>query len=143
MRRALNDSQRADASGLCCLAGGSLDPGAAHLAARPRAAAAHTGAILAVLRLVLAAFIGTCFTDLRAHKANRASQRARSRHETAGQTTDGGAVDIERDAVRHHLDVIFLQTGAGAAIAGLRAGITAVDTCLKLIDVQHFSVPTG
>ena len=104
-----------------------------HPAALFGTAPAGGGAILAVLRLVLGAFVAACLAYLSANLAKRFRKLAAPRHIARSQSADLGTVHVERNAARHHLDVIFLQAGRRAHIAGVGAGITSFNTRLILL----------
>jgi hypothetical protein len=59
--------------------------------------------------------------------------RTAAAHETGSGAAQAGAVDIERDASRHHLDIVFLETGAGASVARQCTGVAGIDTALELL----------
>ena len=114
-------------------------PTAAHAAALLCAAAAHGRAILAMLSFMLGTLISACFAYLGAGLAYRTGKLAAACHEASRKTANLGAVDIEGNTVGHHLDVILPQAGAGACIAGGRAGVAGVDAGLELIGSHGFS----
>jgi hypothetical protein len=55
---------------------------------------------------------------------------AAARHIGGCHPADRRAIHVERNAARHHLDVVFLQAGGRAVVAGRRAGVTGVDAGL-------------
>lgn len=114
-------------------------PTTAHAAALLCAAAAHVGAILAVLRFMLSALVSASLANLGAGLADRTGKLAAACHEASRKTANLGAVDIESNAVGHHFDVIFLQAGAGTCIAGGGASVAGVDAGLELIGSHGFS----
>jgi len=77
--------------------------GHCHLAQRFDAASARLGALLAVLVRVLSAFGCAGLANRRAKLADLLGERATARHKSSCQSADRRAVDVERDAVRHHI----------------------------------------
>lgn len=76
------------------------------------------------------------FTDVRTECTHLARELTIARHIARGQAANRGAIHVERDATRHHFDVVLLQAGGGAVIAGVCAGITHVDAGFVLF-VSH------
>jgi hypothetical protein len=81
-----------------------------------------------MLSFVLPAFSTALVTNLGAQDAKRNRTLAIPRHECSRQPADLRAIDIERDAPRHHFHRVFAQTRGGALIAGVRARIARLDT---------------
>jgi hypothetical protein len=109
---------------------------ACHALALLRAAFARIGAALAVVGLMLTAFLGTGLANLGAHLAHAASKLAAPRHHGCGKAARLSAIHIQRNAMRHHLHVIFFQAGCGTFIASHGAGIAGVNTGLKAF-IRH------
>jgi hypothetical protein len=78
-------------------------------------------------KLMLGAFVAADLADFRANPAGLLGELAAPRHITGGEPTDGGTVNVEPDAARHHLDIVFLQAGSGAVVAGVGAGVAGFD----------------
>jgi len=96
-----------------------------HLAEQFGAAAARLGAFLAMVVRVLGAFGPAGLANRGRYLSDLLGERAATRRESGRHAADGRAVDIERDAMRHHVDVVLLQTGCCAMIAGVSAGIAS------------------
>jgi len=95
--------------------------------------AAGGGTILAVLHLMLCAFVGAHVADRRARIANRFCSFATPCHHRCGRPAQLRAIDIERNAAGHHLDVVFLQASRGAHVARIGAIVTGFDTGFVLL----------
>jgi hypothetical protein len=94
-----------------------------------------------MLGIVLAALPGAGRADLGALAAQRLRKRARACHEAGREAADLGAVHVQRNAARHHLDILLAQAGARAAVAGGGAGFACVDTVLEVHLVHGASSP--
>ena len=101
--------------------------GASHASALLSAALARLGALLTVRVLMLGAFVAADLADFRANPAGLLGELAAPRHITGGEPTDGGTVNVEPDAARHHLDIVFLQASGGAVVAGIGASVAGFD----------------
>lgn len=112
-----------------------------HPAALIRAAKAGLRALLTMRVLVLCTFIATGLADIGASCADRFGELTAPGHETSGHPANGSTVDIEPDAARHHLHIVFLQAGGGAVVARIGAGVTGVDTGSVLL-MSHGLSPT-
>lgn len=95
--------------------------------------AAGGSAILAVLHLVLCAFVGAHVANRRARGANRFCSIAAPCHHRCGYPAQLRAIDIERDAAGHHLDVVFLQASRRAHVASIGAIVTGFDAGFVLL----------
>ena len=104
-----------------------------HLAALFCATPARLSTLLAMVRLVLGAFVAAKLANIRAELADLLGAFAAARHVRGGEPADCGAVDVERDAARHHLHVGLLKTSRGAVVAGIGAGVACVDAGLELL----------
>jgi hypothetical protein len=99
-----------------------------HILARIMASLAHLGADAAVLvhRGMAAAFFGAGATHLRASRKLRLQRlrplAAEAQQHRPGGVADIGAVEVEPDALREPLHMLFGKTGVGAGEAGLYAG---------------------
>lgn len=82
--------------------------------------------------LVLRALLAAGLADLCTELADLPGEFTASRHVGSGHPADGGAIDIERDAPRHHLDVVFLQASGRAVIAGVGAIVAGTDAACEL-----------
>jgi hypothetical protein len=94
------------------------------------AATAGFGAPLAVLSVMPRAFIAALLAHLGADFAYGARELAAAPHIGGGKAADLGAVQIERNALCHFLDVRFLEAGCsavvasdGTVVAGFNAGL--------------------
>jgi hypothetical protein len=103
-----------------------------HAPAFIRAAAASFCAPLTVVHLILRTFFATCVADFSARIADCGGELATTRHIARGQAANLGTVHIEADAACHRLYVLLGQASAGTMVALGRAGITFIDTGLKL-----------
>jgi hypothetical protein len=83
--------------------------------------------VLAMLRLVLRAFVAASLADLGAQLQDGAGASAAARHRCSGQLADGGAIDVQRDAPGHHLHVILGQARRGAVVARRRTIVAGSD----------------
>ena len=79
-----------------------------HLAALVGAATACLGTLLAMLHLVPGAFLTAFLADLGARRTDGLGRLACTAHGRGRELADLGAVDVERDAARHLLDVLLL-----------------------------------
>lgn len=111
-----------------------------HLAAFVGATAAGGRAILAMLGLVLGAFLGARVANVGAQLAHQMGVFGRTAHQLGGKAADGGAFIVERNAARHHARVRLLQARCGAGIACLCTLIACLNTRLKLT-LHHDSSP--
>jgi hypothetical protein len=82
---------------------------------------AGVGAALAVIHVMLAAFLSAGAANFGAQAAELFGEFRIARHELRGQDTDVSAVAVEANAPLHHFDVLFLQARGGAMLAFLRA----------------------
>ena len=85
-------------------------------------------ALLAMVSFVLGAFITAGLANVRADSAEGLRVLTAACHRTGRKLADGGAVHVESDAARHHLDVGFLQTGRRAMMAShctIKTGLDA------------------
>jgi hypothetical protein len=90
--------------------------------------------------LMLPTFFTTGGTYFRTHLTDHARELASARDGSARQTTNLGAIDIQRNAARHHFHILFLQTGGCTMIAGVGASMAGFDTGFKLLwDHDFFS----
>jgi hypothetical protein len=112
-----------------------------HAAAFLGAMAASLRAGLAVVVLVLRAFVAAGLAYLRAQLAQLLNEVTATRHAGCRESTDGSAVHVQRDAPRHHLDVFFPQARGCAVVTGVGARVAGVDTSLVLL-VRHLN-PLG
>lgn len=81
-----------------------------------------------MFHLVPGAFLAAGIANRCAERTDLSSELAVTCHHRRGKLTKGSAVDVECDAARHHLDVLFLQAGGGALIALNRAVVARLDT---------------
>lgn len=98
-----------------------------HPAARFGALAASLGAALAVLVLVLPAFLATGLTDFRAQAAESSGELRLATHQRCRHPAHLGAIAVQPNALSHHLDILFTETGIGTVLARLSALDTGFD----------------
>lgn len=103
-----------------------------HPAAFVSAAPACRCALLAMLGLMLSAFLAASIANVGARLANSRGKFTATRHVCRSHSANLCAIHVELNAARHFLDILFRQAGNGAVIAGSCAGIAFVDTGLKL-----------
>lgn len=84
-------------------------------------------ALLTMRVRVLCTFIATGLADIGASCADRFGELTAPGHETSGHPANGSTVDIEGDAARHHLDIVFLQAGGGTVVARVCTGIAGIN----------------
>ena len=104
------------------------------LAAGLLAAAAGLGALFTVLHVsaVLLALVAAGLAELGALFHDVRSVLRATGHEAGGKGADVGAVAVEAYAADHHFNVLLLQAGGGAVLAGGDAGIEGVEEGLIL-----------
>lgn len=112
---------------------------ACHPAAFVGTPAACLRALLAMVHLVLPAFVAAGFANISAKTAEFACHLAASCHIGSRDAADLRAIHVKRNTTRHHLYILLLQAGCGAMVACGRARITSFDTGLKLIDCHGFT----
>lgn len=111
----------------------------AHLLALVCAAAAGLGALLAMRHCVRATFFGAGAAQLGAQPAKVGGMSAGARHQSSSRPADLGAINVQRDTAGHGFYVLFLETGGGADVAGVGAGVAGIDAALKIILVHGSS----
>ena len=89
-------------------------------------------AILAMLCLVLRAFVAARLADICTEAANTFHEVRAACHQARGRSAHRRAGAIQLDAARHHLHILLVQAFRGAMLAGDRAGVTRNDTALIL-----------
>ena len=94
---------------------------------------AGLGAPLAMVSLVLRAFVTAGLADISADSAERLCVLTAACHRTGCKLADGSAVDIESDAACHHLDVRFLKAGSRAMMTSHRTVETSFDAGFVLL----------
>jgi hypothetical protein len=100
----------------------------AHPAAFVGAPSAGSGTFLAVLHLMLPAFVSAHVADSSTGLAQRSGCFTTPRHEPRSDTAQLGAIDIKCDAAGHHLRIVFPQARGGAHVARVRAVVTGINT---------------
>ena len=103
------------------------------------AALAGRRALLTVLHPVLGAFVTARLADLCARRAYGFCGFTGPGHCGRRYSADVGAVDVERNAPRHHLDVLFLEAGRGAVVAGFSAFVASPNAIGEFL-VRHCDV---
>jgi hypothetical protein len=110
-----------------------------HLPALICAPTTRLRALLTVLVLMLAALVATRLADLCAQLAQLLGKVTAARHVAGCQSADCGAIHVEGDAARHHVDVLPLQTRGCAMVAGMCAAAASFDAGLVLL-VSHLEL---
>jgi hypothetical protein len=105
----------------------------AHATAFVCTAAARFGAGSAMVDFVLGALLGAGLANVGAQGADRLHVFTAPGHRRRGQLADSGAIHVERDAPRHHLDVLLLQACRGAVIARDSALVAGFNTGRMLL----------
>jgi hypothetical protein len=103
------------------------------------AAVASLGTLLAMLGIMLGAFVATRLADICAESADLAGIFATLRHEGGRQTADLCALPVQTDTFRHHFHVVFFQAGNRAGIAVSRTDMTTLDAGLIFSEVHLVS----
>lgn len=114
----------------------SASPGTGHFAASVRTFAAGLCAILAVVHVVLGAFLATGVTYFRAESADPFRELRLARHFPHRKGTDVGTAAVQFDAAGHRLDVFFVQARRRAMFARSHALVTRL--ALLVVLVGHF-----
>jgi hypothetical protein len=83
---------------------------------------------LAVLHLMLSAFVSAHVADGSACLAQRACGFATARDEPGGDPAQPGTIDVKRDAAGHYLRLVFLQARGSAHVACVRAVVAGIET---------------
>ena len=103
------------------------------------AAFARIGAPLAVIHLVLAAFLTASAANVRAQSAELFRELRITGHELSREHANISAVPVEPDSTFHHINVVFLQTGRRAVFAFLSAFQARLDTTSVFFVSHNFS----
>lgn len=82
---------------------------------------------------VAATFFSTFITNLRAKFANLNGELATPGHVRNRQSADRRAVHIQFDTTRHGGDILFVETGAGAMVAGVGTLVAGADAGFVLV----------
>ena len=90
--------------------------------------------------IVFGTFVPAGLTDVSANCADRFGVSAIPGHGSCSQCTNLGAIHIQGDAVGHHLDVGFVQTGSCAMVAGHGAGVASFNAGVELL-MRHGDFP--
>ena len=91
-----------------------------------------------MIHLVVAAFLGTDFTDLSAQAADGRHLFAAPRHGGGGKTANGAAIKIQADAAGHGLGVFLVEASGGAVLAGRGTCVAGLYAICELL-VAHVS----
>lgn len=83
--------------------------------------------------VVLAAFLRALRAEFRGEPAERSGVVTASDHRANGRLTRRSAVAVEADAFDHHLDIVLVQTGVRAHLAGEPALHARLDTGVKFL----------
>lgn len=114
-----------------------------HLPAFLCALKAGFGAFLAMDHAVVAmlgAFVSARLANIGAQRANGFGVFAASSHCRSCKRADLSAIHVQRNAPRHHLDVLLLQAGSRAMIAGNNAGVARFNARIKCF-MTHVGTP--
>ena len=110
----------------------------AHFAACFRACLAGFSATGAMLVVMLATLFGALLTDFGAECAEAVSDAVAdlaisTRHEGGGHAAEISAIAVQLDAIGHHFHVRFTQTGGGAVLAFVGAGLAGLDAVVVFL----------
>ena len=83
--------------------------------------------------VVFGTLVAARLTDVGTKAANSLGMLASTCHHRRRKCADIGAVHIQRNAARHHLDVGLLQTRGDAVVAGGSASVAGVDAGLVFL----------
>jgi hypothetical protein len=83
--------------------------------------AAHLSTALTMFRFVLLALGSTSIANVGTKPAEFCGEMRTATHEAGGHPTDLGAIAVQADAFRHHLDVFFAQASGCTMLAFLSA----------------------
>jgi len=86
------------------------------------------------------AFITARLANIGAQRANSFGMFAAPGHGRRCKRADLSAIHVQRNAPRHHLDVLLLQAGSRAMVAGNNAGVARLDARIKCF-MTHFNTP--
>jgi hypothetical protein len=112
-----------------------------HLATRLGTVVARIGAPLAVVHLMLAAFIRTSLADFRTKGADFLFKAGVPAHEGSRGPAHRRTVAIEPDAFDHPRDFLFVQASIVAMLAGPGAFDTRVNALLVVRVVREHAKP--
>lgn len=90
--------------------------------------------------LVLGALVTARLADVGTQGADSPGMFAATGHCRRSQRADLRAIHVQRNAPRHHLDVLLLQAGSRAMVAGNNAGVARLDARIKCF-MTHFNTP--
>lgn len=76
---------------------------------------------------VLGAFLGARFADIRAESTHGGGLLTVAGQVCRGETTQRGAIEVERDASNHRSNVAVVQALGGAVVAGASTGVAGFD----------------
>jgi len=93
------------------------------------AAAAGLGALLAMLHVgsVLFALVAAGLAHFGAFAQQMCGVLRTTGQQPGRQGTDIGAIAVEANTASHHFDIVFLQAGGSAMLAGGDAGVEGVE----------------
>lgn len=111
-----------------------------HFAALLSALMASLGTLLAMRHLVFGTFVPAGLADVSAKCADRFGVGATPGHGSYSQRTNLGAIHIQCDALGHHLDVRFMQTGSSAMVTGHGTGVASFNAGVVLL-TRHGGSP--
>jgi hypothetical protein len=123
-----------------------LYAGSGHLSAFFSATLAFVGALLAVFDFMLAALSPAGFADIRAQAADIVCEPRSAAHKTGSRPAALRAILVEPNALGHHCDVVFAQTGVVTMFTFLSATDAGFDAGLILLvghDILLSKTATG
>lgn len=101
---------------------------------------ASLGTLLAMRHLVFGTFVPAGLADVSAKCTDRFGVDATPGHGSCSQCTNLGAIHIQCNALGHHLDVSFMQTGSSAMVTGYGAGVASFNAGVVFL-VGHCDSP--
>jgi hypothetical protein len=110
-----------------------------HLLTCVGATPAGGGTLLTMVVLVLGALIAATLANLCAQPAQLLCEVTTAGHVCRGLPADSRAVHVQRNATRHHLDVLLLQAGGRTVIACISTSVARLDTVLIHL-VGHYEL---
>ena len=101
------------------------------------------GAFLAMRHIVFGTFVLARLADVSANCADRFGVGTTPGHGSCSQCTNLGAIHIQFDALDHHLDVRFMQTGSCAVVACHGTGVASFNAGVELLMRHGDFLKTG
>lgn len=98
------------------------------------------GTFLAMRHFMFGTFVAAGLAGISAQRTDRLGVGATPGHGRYSQCTNLGAIDIQCNALGHHLDVGFVQTGSCAMVTGHGTGIASFNAGVVLL-MRHGDFP--